>query len=550
MMNRPVFHRIAAAIGIVGAVALVSWWLWHDMPASPRPVPRQKSIVDRPQHAPASAPAAPGTSRELSPEARQLLADLQQALERLDVRSREGVLTFKDDASFRRFLGRAHAAGLAIAGRIDALRTVRVRFDHASALQAEIAQHAADYASADGNTLFAIPSAPLREDRAAVEQVPFRNGTLSFLGAENNREWGRGVTIAVVDSGVAADATFGSRLRVLDLGLGVTPGTGPSDGHGTSVAALAAGALADAGGVAPSASILSIRVTDTSGTSDIFTLAQALVAAVDAGARIVNISLGGYATGAVLDGALTYAGQRGAVVVAAAGNDQAAQLAWPAADPRVVSVGAIDAAGQQVSFSNSGEQLRLTAPGYGVQTAWLDGQRAYVNGTSASAPLVAGAIAALISQNPSLTPTQAATVLAATAADAGAPGPDPAYGQGILNLGWAMNRNNAGYVDTAIATHFYDAANNQMQFVIQNRSGRAVTGMSLSVATGATSRDYSVPSLGPGESYTARVPVDQIALRNLGSLPFGTQLTNPAGVTDQVPGNNSRASVLKAPPKN
>src|SRR6185295_11172621 len=102
-----------------------------------------------------------------------------------------------------------------------------------------------------------------------------------------------------------------------------------------------------------------------------------------------------------------YAGNRGAVIVAAAGNDQAAQLAWPAADPRVVSVGAIDAAEQQVSFSNSGPQLQITAPGYGVQTAWLNGQRASVDGTSVSSPLVAGAIAAVMSQSPGLSPQQA-----------------------------------------------------------------------------------------------------------------------------------------------
>ena len=47
----------------------------------------------------------------------------------------------------------------------------------------------------------------------------------------------------------------------------------------------------------------------------------------------------------------------------------------------------VDAAGQQVSFSNSGPQLQMSAPGYGVQTAWLDGQRVTMNGTSASAPI-------------------------------------------------------------------------------------------------------------------------------------------------------------------
>jgi subtilisin family serine protease len=259
--------------------------------------------------------------------------------------------------------------------------------------------------------------------------------------------------------------------------------------------------------------------------------------------------MGGYSTGGLLDAAIAYATQQGAVIVAAAGNDQAAQLAWPAADPRVISVGAVDRAEQQVAFSNSGAQLQLSAPGYGVQTAWLDGQRVYVDGTSASAPLVAGAIAAVMSQNPNLTPQQAAALLVATANDTGAPGADSAFGHGIVNLATAMNRGNPAYVDTAVASHYYDAQNNQMQFVVQNRSGRTVSGMSLAVTTGTTTTTSSVPSLAAGETFVAKVPVSEITLTRTGSLRFSTELTNPLGVTDQVPANNKRSSVLTAPGK-
>jgi subtilisin family serine protease len=251
----------------------------------------------------------------------------------------------------------------------------------------------------------------------------------------------------------------------------------------------------------------------------------------------------------VLDAAIGYATQKGALIVAAAGNDQAAQLVWPAADPRVVSVGAVDRAEQQVSFSNSGPQLQLTAPGYGVQTAWLDGQRVYVDGTSASSPIVAGAIAALMSQNPSLTPQLAADLLARTANDAGAPGVDPAYGHGIINLATALNSSNASYVDTAVASHYYNTDTNQMEFVVQNRSGRTVSGMALSVGVDGTVTTQTVPSLGAGETYVAKIPVNDVALRTNGSLQFSTQLTNPLGVNDQVPANNKRSSVLTAPKK-
>ena len=550
-MQKPSFiHGVALAIGLAGAGMLL--WLGRQDPSEgARPSPRITAV------SPTTIPNTPADAKAsvvpLSAEARALLASLQRLLYQRDARPNEGVITFKDDAAMQRFLGRAGKAGLTVLGQVDALRSVRVRFDDLKSLQRDVLANADDYAAVAGNALMHIPQPPAREERAALDQVPFGNRTLDFLGATGDRsQWGRGSTIAILDTGVAADATFGAgRLRALDIGLGTSPGnTTQASGHGTSVAALAAGASPDAGGVAPGASLLSIRVTDASGTSDIFTVAHAIVAAVDAGAKIVNVSLGGYATNATLDAALTYATERGALIVAAAGNDQAAQLTWPAADPRVVSVGAIDAAEQQVSFSNSGAQLQLTAPGYGVQTAWLDGQRVYVDGTSASAPLVAGAIAAVMSRNPSLTPQQAAQLLARTANDGGAPGVDPAFGHGILNLGWALNSSNPGYVDTAVSSHFYDAATNQMQIVVQNRSGRAVTGLALNVTAGTVGQNFSVPALAPGETYVARLPVDSAALRNSGSLNYLTVLSNPIGVTDQVPANNRKSSVLtKQAPK-
>jgi hypothetical protein len=505
--------------------------------------------------APTSAPAAPATSTTANATApREMLAELRRALQRPNARRNEAVLTFPTEAAYRAFLARARAAGLTVVGQIDPLRTIRVRYDSLAALGDDMLQHSADYSGVGANYILQPPEAtapPAKEDRAAIREVALGNTSLSFLGvAGEHSQWGRGTTIAVLDSGVAGDATFGSgRLSALDIGLGLAPGHGAEDGHGTAVAALAAGLSADAPGVAPAANLLSVRVTDASGTSDIFTVAQGILAAVDAGAKILNISLGGYSTGAVLTGAIDYATAHGAILVAAAGNDQAAQLAWPAADPRVVSVGAVDALGQQVTFSNSGEQLQVSAPGYGVQTAWLDGQRVTVNGTSASAPFVAGAIAAVMSQNPTYTAAQAWQVLADTVSEAGAPGPDPDYGRGILNVGWAMNRNNPTYADPAVASHYYDAANNQVQFIVQNRGNLPVSGLSLDIAVDSTTRTYSLPYLLSGETTIINVPVNATTLAANGSMTFSSALNPPAGLNDQVPANNRKTTRLTAPKK-
>jgi hypothetical protein len=548
MSERP-SHVIPLAGGCLAALVLLIWLVTHDNApradlTTPGPTPAG-SLQNSPAPKVAVNPAGGSLERPALPVLRSLLQLPHEA----DARAHEAVLTFTSAEAYQRFLARAAQLGITILGRLDALLAVRVRYDSLAGLQNDILTNAADYADVGANYYINIPQTPAKQDRPAQNLVPLGNDTLGFLGVTGDHsEWGRGVTIAVLDSGVAPDGTFGTgRLQYLDIGLGTAPGSGPDDGHGTAVAALAAGYAPDAPGVAPAADILSIRVTDANTQSDVFTVAQAILTAVDAGAQIINISLGAYETSGLLTQTIDYASQRGVVIVASAGNDQAAQLTWPAADPRVVSVGAVDALEQQVDFSNSGPQLKLTAPGYGVQTAWLDGQRVFFDGTSASAPIVAGAIAALMTTSPGMSATQAAQVLQQYASDGGAPGPDPDYGNGVVNLGWAMNRNNPLYVDTAISSLYYDAATGQMEFVVQNRSGQGIGGMVLNVDAGGATTTYSIPLLGPGASYVVAMPVDQSQLKASHGIVFRTQLANPGGVTDQVPANNHKTSAL-APP--
>jgi subtilisin family serine protease len=423
-----------------------------------------------------------------------------------------------------------------------------VRYGSTDSLLSELLEHTADYTEVSANYVLRLPQVPAPANRADSTDVPIGSSLLDFLGAEAADNWGRGVTIAVLDSGVAPDPTFlTGQLRFLDVGLGTTPGTGTEDGHGTAVAALAAGNAEGAQGIAGAAGILSIRITDDSGLSDIFTLSQGILAAMDAGAQVINISLGGYDTNSVLSSAIARATNAGIAIVASAGNDQLSGLTWPAADPRVVSVGAVDGTGQQVTFSNSGPQLTLTAPGYGVPTAWADGQRVQMDGTSASAPLVAGTIAAVLSQNPTLTGTEAAAIVQQHASDAGEPGADPNYGSGILNVGWTMNRASTAYADTAVASTLYDPATGIASIVVQNRGNQTVHGLQLRVSVGPTPNTLAVPALAPGATASVPVAIDPATLQAAGQLNLGIQLVNPAGLADQFPQNNRAAGTISAP---
>jgi hypothetical protein len=110
-----------------------------------------------------------------------------------------------------------------------------------------------------------------------------------------------------------------------------------------------------------------------------------------------------------------------------------------------------------------------------------------------------------------------------------------------------MNSGTPGYVDTAIASHYFEAPTNQMQFVVQNRSSQIVTGMNLTVHAGDATTAYVIPTLAAGESYVVKTPVNDAALKATGSLRYTTQLTNPSGLVDQHPANNRKSSVLTAP---
>lgn len=550
-MNEKSFRLIIVGSSLVTVALFLGWlslWFWRQSPrSSDEPVAVNAALAN---DAASTEPGSPTREQQITASLK-MRALLQHRLAPPDARANEANLTFESEAAYRNFLDRAGQAGLSLQSQIDRLRTVRVKYRSFDALFDDMIANPSDYQNAEANYLVHVPGIPAAENRPQLGQVPLGNNSLSFLGVSGDHsQWGRGITVAVLDTGVESDVTLGSgRIQYLDLGWGLLPGNGQEDGHGTAIAGLVAGAAADAPGVASSAGILSIRITADDGMSDSFTLAQAILAAVDAGSPIINVSMGSYSSSAVLTAAIDYAYSRGTVIVAAAGNDGAAQLTWPAADPRVISVGAVDALEQQVSFSNAGDQLKITAPGYGVDAAWLNGQRVSLDGTSASAPLVAGAIAAVMSTTPGLTAQQAWAIVQQFASDGGTPGPDSAYGNGILNLGWAMNRNDLTRVDTAIAGQYYDATAGMMNVVVQNRSAQAVSGLRLNTDIGGNATNRLVPPLGPGATSLFQIPLDTAQLTSSGGLVYRSQLINPSGIADQVPTNNAKSGVILAPAK-
>ncbi|GAB3800448.1 type VII secretion-associated serine protease mycosin [Micromonospora zhanjiangensis] len=257
---------------------------------------------------------------------------------------------------------------------------------------------------------------------------------------------GAGVTVAVIDTGV--DAThpdlIGSVLPGKDFSIrkaDVPDGRTDTAGHGTAMAGLIAahghGNGAGALGIAPAAKILPVRYHSTiEGMSQ--DTPAAIRWAVAQGAKVISMSFGGE-NEIELQEAILAARRADVVLVAATGNrPRDRQVGYPAAYDGVLAVGGVDRNGNHADISVTGPQTAISAPA--VDTLSTDtranGGSGYSTetGTSGATAIVAGAAALVRAKYPTLSAPEVIHRLTATATDKGAPGRDPEYGYGVLNL--------------------------------------------------------------------------------------------------------------------
>lgn len=277
---------------------------------------------------------------------------------------------------------------------------------------------------------------------------------------------GQGVKIAVIDSGINPSlAEFSGRIDPASRDVAGNRGLGDDDGHGTAVTATAAAARNDAQnvGIAFNSTILSFRADSpgscTSGDDgcEFFdgAIAQGIDAARLAGAKVINMSLGGSEPNSTLLSAIQRAVNAGIVVVISAGNDGEDPVKGANADPfalipaqrfpgQVIIAGSIGVGSgtgsdlnQLSTFSNKagqGQNWYLAALGYRVRTIDETGAGFLYSGTSFSAPVISGSVALIAQAFPNLTAAQIIDLLFRTADDLGAAGDDAVFGQGRLNL--------------------------------------------------------------------------------------------------------------------
>jgi Subtilase family len=216
------------------------------------------------------------------------------------------------------------------------------------------------------------------------------------------------------------------------------------DGHGTEVAAVAAGAPGAMRGVSPTSPVLSVRIFNSTGDSSSDIVVNGITAAVAAGAGVINISAAGAIADAtpadnrVLTIAIAQAFDSGVIVVAPSGNEGRTQADAPGAYPHVLTAGSGSPSVGRDNFSNSGPWVDLLSLGSGVTvptpTSICTSGYANVKGTSFASPAVAGAAAMMQAVKPGIKPQQLFDLIRHAATDVGLAGWDPDSGFGFLNV--------------------------------------------------------------------------------------------------------------------
>ncbi|MCB9991974.1 MAG: S8 family serine peptidase [Rhodospirillales bacterium] len=263
------------------------------------------------------------------------------------------------------------------------------------------------------------------------------------------------------------------------------------DGHGTFVTGVIAAAKDNGVGIAginPKAKIMVLKALNSFGHTRASYLAKAITYAVDNGAQVINMSVGGKNLSKIEQEAIDYAYSKNVVIIVAAGNEGIDVSGFgPAGGDKVITVASTSLKDDHPSFSNWGKQIDIAAPGadilslrgrrtdtmldipgvkYEAGTAYVGEDKRYyrASGTSFSAPIVTGIVSLMLSNNPNLKPDEVKELLQQTATDVEVPGVDQYTGYGLVNAEAALSAKPGFFIKAAI-----DKVN-----VVQDNGGPAV----------------------------------------------------------------------------
>jgi hypothetical protein len=334
----------------------------------------------------------------------------------------------------------ARAGGTLVAKELDLWR-LPAR-SAAPALETLRAAGAVAFSEPEATYTAAVSSASLTDP--FVPQEWWR----SAIGVDTLTPPGPGVPVSLVDSGVdLGHPEFAGRPNLIAIN---TQEPQPLGGvHGTAVASVVGAQENGVGvvGVYPDAVIRSWDAATGAGTElTTSAIVNGILAVSGQGPTVINLSLGGPGPDPAIKSAVDVAVARGALVVAASGNDgqDGNALSYPAAYPHVLTVAATQPDGSVAPWSSRSQFVDLAAPGAQIPVATVDPVTrgtgwAPEDGTSFATPIVSAAAAWIWTVRPTLDAGQVAQILRSTATDIGTPGRDPASGYGLLDLPAALS---------------------------------------------------------------------------------------------------------------
>ena len=438
MRRKPLGVLAVGALGTLGITAC----LGGPPPPPPPPQPCQSAGATSPSAGANEPPKSP-SAQPIPPD--QAGAQAREVSATTDVRTKNGeipLVTVQEQ------------------GGKPVIQSTLVRSPDEAATVAETKAsegnlHAVDVAKPVKASAFAPPTDPFFAQQWSFDEVPYVNA----WNTDNTQ--GAGVTVGVVDTGVTADhedlsgSVLTGHYFLHDNSGGNAfegdGGTTDPNGHGTHVSGTIAAHESNGHGIsgaAPGAQILPVQVLCSDGTGLTSDVASGIVWAVDHGAQVINLSLGGGADTSELS-AIQYADQHDVVVVAAGGNDgqNANTPSYPAAyspqQANLIAVAATTNANppSHPAYGTVARYLDLAAPGGAacgcgssgdVLSTWNDGGYRAIAGTSMATPHVTAASALLIAAA-HCNDAQVKSRLKATATDLGPAGPDTTFGAGLVD---------------------------------------------------------------------------------------------------------------------
>lgn len=255
---------------------------------------------------------------------------------------------------------------------------------------------------------------------------------------------GTGVKVAIIDTGI--DKDHPDLVANLKGGTNfVAPGLKAADpnkwnddnGHGTHVAGIVAAVDNSIGviGVAPEASLYAVKVLDKNGSGYVSDVIDGIYWAIQNGMQVINMSLGSASDVQALHDAVDAAYNSGILVVAAAGNSgdgnpNTNEVIYPAKYSSVIAVAATASDDSVPTWSSSGVEVELAAPGVSIRSTWNDNMYKTISGTSMATPHVTGVVALKLSSG--MLASDVRANLQATAQDLGMTGFDYSYGYGLV----------------------------------------------------------------------------------------------------------------------